>query len=314
MTQPNSLEIQQAFQALQAEICQGLEQLDGQIQFQADDWTRPEGGGGRTATAANGQIIAKGGVAFSAVHGPASEPMLKTLGMSQMVSPSSAFLATGVSIVLHPLNPLSPIIHMNVRYFELGSVWWFGGGIDLTPHYVQPRLAQAFHQGLADYCQEHHPAFYPDFKAWADRYFYLPHRKESRGIGGIFFDRLNEDNPYQCSRTALWDFVLGLGRCFVPLYQTQIEATKQLSYGPQELEWQALRRSRYVEFNLVWDRGTQFGLQTNGRTESILLSMPPQAQWVYNHQAPAHSPEAQTLAYLREQSIDWLGFSEETKG
>jgi coproporphyrinogen III oxidase len=216
-----------------------------------------------------------------------------------------SFLATGVSIVLHPKNPQTPIIHMNVRYFELSNGhWWFGGGIDLTPHYIVPHLAKRFHERMKAVCDAHHAGYYERFKHWADEYFYLPHRQETRGIGGIFFDRLHSGTE-PLSKAELWAFVQAVGEAFVPAYAEQVEATKELPFDDADLRWQALRRGRYVEFNLVWDRGTQFGLQTNGRTESILMSMPPQAQWQYCHEPLADSREAQTLAWLKK-GINWL--------
>ena len=297
------------FRDLQARICTGLEQVDGKGIFLKDDWIRTQGGGGRTCVLQNGNVLAKGGVAFSAVHGPASAQMMRTLQMpyGEGEAENIEFLATGVSIVIHPISPNVPIIHMNVRYFELSNgVWWFGGGIDLTPHYVTPALAKIFHEKLKAVCDKHNPKYYTLFKKWADEYFYIKHRNEMRGIGGIFFDRLNEnfaDAP--TSKANAWAFVQDVGNIFVELYAQQIAATKDLPYGEAEERWQSIRRSRYVEFNLVWDRGTHFGLQTNGRTESILMSMPPMAQWFYNEQPIEGSKEAETLQYFAP-GRDWI--------
>lgn len=304
--QVKSQAIEAWFQGLQARICKGLEALDGSGQlFRADDWQRSEGGGGRTCVLSGGEILEKGGVAFSAVRGPSSEPMLRTLQIPyDKEKPLPQFLATGVSIVLHPRSPEVPIIHKNVRYFELSNgIWWFGGGIDLTPHYIDESLAGEFHRGLELVCEKHKSSFYPRFKDWADDYFYLPHRQETRGIGGIFFDRLKSESE-DMSKEALWAFVQDVGDAFVPLYAKQVEACRSRSFGEREKQWQYLRRGRYTEFNLVWDRGTKFGLQTGGRTESILMSLPPQAQWEYMHSPELGGREEATLAMLKK-GIDW---------
>ena len=296
--------IQTALQDLQDHICAGLEAMDGKGKFQEDLWERPGGGGGRTRLIGDGNVLVKGGVNFSAVEGEAPDALLKTLKIEAKGEENLRFFASGVSIVLHLESPYVPITHMNVRYFELSDgTWWFGGGIDLTPHYVFPELAQQFHQRMKAVCDEFHPSFYERFKPWCDDYFYLPHRGEMRGIGGIFFDRLGPEE--ELSKEELLDFIIAVGKAFVPAYAEQVAATKEMSYGQKELDWQALRRGRYVEFNLVLDRGTKFGLQTNGRTESILMSMPPTAGWAYDHQPEAGSAEAQTLGYLVK-GIDWL--------
>ena len=288
--------IENYFRSLQDEICSGLETLDGTATFQEDLWQRPEGGGGRTRII-EGHLIERGGVNFSAVHGPLSDQAANALKME-----GASFYATGVSIVLHPKNPMVPIIHMNVRYFALeNGPWWFGGGIDLTPHYVDPTAARLFHQGLKAVCDKYDSSYYPGFKEWADRYFYVKHRQETRGIGGIFFDRLN--GP--ASKEDLFAFVREVGESFVPLYTEQVAEKRTLPYGEAEMEWQKLRRGRYVEFNLVWDRGTKFGLETGGRTESILMSLPPLASWTYDYQAKEGSKEASTLEWLKP-GVDWL--------
>ena len=278
-----------SFQDLQDRICADLEALDGGGAFREDAWTRPGGGGGRTRIL-EGALVERGGVNFSAVHGTLSEAAGKALGTG-----AGQFLATGVSIVLHPRNPWVPIIHMNVRYFELeGGRWWFGGGIDLTPHYLDDALAARFHARLEATCRAHALADYDAYRAHADRYFYLPHRGETRGVGGIFFDRLDAPSFEEVLR-----FAIGVGDTFVPCYAEQAVAQRHRAYGEREERWQALRRGRYVEFNLVWDRGTRFGLETNGRTESILMSMPPRAEWTYDYVPEPGSAEAHTLAYLR---------------
>lgn len=285
------------FRGLQDSICQQLEEADGVGQFQEDLWEREGGGGGRTRVI-QGQHIEKGGVAFSAVHGDMPEKISKGLGL-----PTTTFFASGVSIVLHPANPHAPIIHMNVRYFETDDSWWFGGGIDLTPHYVIPEDAAFFHQTLKNVCDRHHPEFYAKFKDWADDYFYLKHRKETRGIGGIFFDRQNEQSGM--TKDQLFTFVKEVGETFAPVYSALLLKNKTRPFNEEEKKWQLLRRGRYVEFNLVWDKGTKFGLDTDGRTESILMSLPPMANWQYNYQPPSGSAEAETLKWLRK-GVNWL--------
>ena len=291
--------IQLAFKQLQDDICQALENADGGGVFEEDQWERPGGGGGRSRVI-KGAAIEKGGVNFSAVHGELNSAAAKALKLGE----GGPFFATGVSIVLHPKNPWVPIIHMNVRYFEMDEErWWFGGGIDLTPHYVIPEDAQWFHQQLAKVCDSAHPEYYQRFKKWADDYFFIRHRDETRGVGGIFFDRLGPDA--ELSKDQLWDFTLSVGRTFAPTYVELLQRHRDDAYGTQEQAWQGLRRGRYVEFNLVWDRGTKFGLETNGRTESILMSLPPIAAWEYSHSPAPESKEAQTLSWLKK-DIPWL--------
>jgi coproporphyrinogen III oxidase len=290
--------IQIWFEGLQDRICTALETTDGKAKFHEDKWERSEGGGGKTRVVNNGNIIEKGGVSFSAVHGKTPEKILKALNLNE-----ADFFATGVSIVIHPNSPMVPIIHMNVRYFEMSNgVWWFGGGIDLTPHYVVDTDAKYFHQILKFACDKHHATYYTKFKTWADDYFFIMHRDETRGIGGIFFDRLaNEDGFTKESR---FEFVKSIGDSFAPIYTHFMTKNHSLQYGENEKDWQLLRRSRYVEFNLVYDAGTKFGLDTNGRTESILMSMPPLAKWEYNHQTEPGSEEEKTLSLLKK-GIDW---------
>ncbi len=279
--------------SLQVEICKELEELDGIGKFREDEWVRDEGGGGRTRVL-EGKIIEKGGVNFSAVFGPTPQKILRALGLEEC-----DFFATGVSIVLHPHHPMIPIIHMNVRYFEMSNgVYWFGGGIDLTPHYVNMEEAVQFHKQLREVCDRHDPSFYHRFKPWADKYFYLPHRGENRGVGGIFFDRLDE-NSEQLSKEQLLDFVLDVGRQFVPIYRPLVQQNRDLPISPNQKDWQYHRRGRYVEFNLVWDKGTKFGLDTGGRTESILMSLPPRAAWSYSHEVERDSQEQNTLDILQ---------------
>jgi coproporphyrinogen III oxidase len=288
----------QFFQDLQDAICGGLEKLEPEARFQEDLWQRPGGGGGRTRVI-SGAVLAKGGVNFSDVHGTLNEASASSLG-----TVPGDFRASGVSIVLHPQNPWVPIIHMNVRFFELGEgrEWWFGGGIDLTPHFILPEDAAFFHQHLKKVCDQFDPAYYPEFKNWADDYFYLPHRQETRGIGGIFFDRLQASDRHD--RNDRFEFVKAVGEAFVPIYTELVLRNRDRAYGEAELAWQRIRRGRYVEFNLVWDRGTKFGLQTNGRTESILMSLPPQANWAYDYQPEPDTEAHRTQEWLKK-GVDW---------
>ncbi len=297
--------VQSAFRQLQDEQVAALSELDGALEQVRDTWDRPGGGGGDTRILQKGRLIEKGGLNFSAVEGPVS-PGLK----QQLHTEASRFAATGVSSVLHPHNPHVPIIHMNVRYFSLDDgTWWFGGGIDLTPHYVVEAEARAFHADLRAVCDRHAVADYPAFKAWADRYFYSPHRGESRGVGGIFFDHLGRDG--EVDRDAALAFCLDLAGQYAAIYGRRAAAFADADVTEQHRRWQGLRRGRYVEFNLVHDRGTRFGLVSGGRTESILMSLPARAEWAYDHQPETGSPEADTLEILRrgEAGTDWLGLN-----
>lgn len=291
-------EITTWFKGLQDAICSSLEKLDGTASFIEDLWVRPDGGGGRSRVIKDGSLIEKGGVNFSAVAGATPEKILKALNL-----PESDFYATGVSIVLHPKNPWVPIIHMNVRYFEMSNgIWWFGGGIDLTPHTIIHEKAKKFHTHLKSVCDKHSTNFYPTFKTWADDYFYIKHREETRGIGGIFFDRLDEkpDRP----KSAQWEFVKDVGEAFIPLYTEAVNELRDKEWTDTDKAWQKIRRGRYVEFNLVYDKGTKFGLDTNGRTESILMSLPAEANWEYNHE-PTTTEQKETLNMLKK-GIDWV--------
>ena len=286
------------FKGLQDDICSSLEALDTQGTFREDKWTRAEGGGGRSRVI-QGLHIEKGGVMFSAVDGNMPEVVAKGLGL-----PANEFLATGVSIVLHPKNPHVPIIHMNVRYFETSTgEWWFGGGIDVTPHYIDEHAACEFHRKLKSACDPLGTVVYPEYKTWADNYFFNSHRNETRGIGGIFFDRLNESKGY--SKEDIWAFVKRVGEVFVPAYTRLFQEGFEKPFTEAQEKWQHVRRGRYVEFNLVYDRGTKFGLQTNGRIESILMSMPPDASWLYNYEPTLGSEEHKTQELLKK-GIDWL--------
>ncbi len=292
--------IAERYKAIQDEICTGLEALDGGATFAEELWQRDGGGGGRTRIIQQGNAIERGGVNFSAVHGVLPEPVKKAFNVDD-----DQFFATGVSIVIHPNNPFVPIIHMNIRYFELNEqVRWFGGGIDLTPHYVQLEDASYFHRSLKTVCDRYSQAFYPEFKAHADRYFYIKHRQETRGIGGVFYDRLTAEKTGM-DWTDILDFSCSLGNVFVPVYSELVNRNRHKTFDEQQKQWQYLRRGRYVEFNLVYDAGTKFGLETNGRIESILMSLPPQAQWAYDFKPAPGSAEAFTLSMLR-QDVDWL--------
>ncbi len=295
---PTKQEITEWFTGLQDAICRSLEKADGSGSFEEDIWERPGGGGGRSRIIRKGTIIEKGGVNFSAVGGETPAKILQSFGLEK-----ADFYATGVSIVLHPHNPFVPIIHMNVRYFEMSNgVSWFGGGIDLTPHYVNHDDATFFHNKLKKACDSHHPSYYPKFKQWADDYFYIQHRHETRGIGGIFFDHLKEEDGI--SMEDRWKFVKEVGSSFAPIYTQLMQKNHPLPFGENEKQWQMLRRGRYVEFNLVLDRGTKFGLETDGRIESILMSLPPLAGWEYNFTPENDSAEAKTLSLLKK-GITW---------
>ncbi|WP_353718272.1 oxygen-dependent coproporphyrinogen oxidase [Dyadobacter sp. 676] len=299
-------DIESFFKDLQDRICSAIESADGGAQFHEDLWQHHSGGGGRTRLIQHGGIIEKGGVNFSSVKGEVHPRLRAQMNLGDDASPQ--FTATGVSIVMHPRNPHVPIIHMNVRYFELDNgTCWFGGGIDLTPHYVVEEDARTFHRALKDACDKHHPGFYPRFKAWADDYFFIPHRNETRGVGGIFFDYLKPDEPGNgegLSKARLFGFVKEIGESFAPIYTALMKKYADKPFTEQQKQWQYLRRGRYVEFNLVWDRGTKFGLETNGRTESILMSLPPQANWEYNFTPEPGSEETATLGWLRK-GIIW---------
>ena len=303
---PNKNDITNWFKSLQDDICAQLEGADGEGKFREDKWERPGGGGGRTRII-EGKVIEKGGVNFSAVHGPMPEKIAKALNLGEV-----SFYATGVSIVLHPVSPMVPIIHMNVRYFQTENksqesegngqqTWWFGGGIDLTPHFIDDILSKSFHHKLKSVCDKHSTAYYPEFKQWADDYFFVKHRNETRGIGGIFFDRLGRDGG---DKKELYEFVIDVGKTFLPIYEEQFLTKYTSTYSEREKQWQLHRRGRYVEFNLVWDRGTKFGLETGGNIESILMSLPPNVCWTYRFQP--NEIEQATLDMLKK-GVNWVG-------
>lgn len=292
--------VAEAYRQIQDSICKGLEIADGKALFEEELWEREGGGGGRTRVMQHGNVIEKGGVNFSAVHGKLPEAVKKSFKVE-----NDEFFATGVSIVLHPENPFVPIIHMNIRYFEMDEqTRWFGGGIDLTPHYVIPTDARFFHYHLKQACDEFKADFYPRFKVLADEYFFIKHRNETRGVGGIFYDRLKPENT-ELSYEQLLDFSLAVGNTFLPIYTELIDRNRDTAYTDFNKEWQYLRRSRYAEFNLVYDSGTKFGLETNGRIESILMSLPPTTKWNYNAKAQPNTDEENTTNLLKK-GIDWI--------
>jgi coproporphyrinogen III oxidase len=296
----NKEQITEWFKLLQGNICTALENEDGKGKFMEDVWIREEGGGGRTRILQNGNVIEKGGVLFSAVDGKVPNFIVEE-GVSNK---EESFYATGVSIVIHPESPMVPIIHMNIRYFELtNGKWWFGGGIDLTPHYINKEEALFFHSSLKKACDKHNTDYYPQFKKWADDYFFIPHRNETRGIGGIFFDKLTATQTV--TKEQLFAFVQEVGNAFAPIYTSLMAKSKSASYTESNKQWQLLRRGRYVEFNLVYDKGTKFGLETNGRTESILMSLPSNASWLYNYIPQNNTSEHETLSLLKK-NISWV--------
>jgi coproporphyrinogen III oxidase len=308
----NKENISNWLQTLQDNICKSLETVDGQSTFSEEHWTRKEGGGGRSRVIKDGAVFEKGGVMFSAVHGDAPDFLFqeKAHALETDKKDKPQFFATGISIVIHPKNPWVPIIHMNIRYFEMtGGVKWLGGGIDLTPHYVIEEDAKFFHQALKTVCDKSHLDYYPRFKKWADDYFYISHRNETRGIGGIFFDRLSTGELSFEQNVQFWQNV---GEAFAPIYTELVQRHKQKTFTDAHKQWQLLRRGRYVEFNLVYDKGTKFGLETNGRVESILMSLPALASWEYNFQLSADSEESNTLAFLQK-GIEWAGNDDNCK-
>lgn len=285
--------------ALQDSICDGLEQEDGVAKFSRDEWQHTAGGGGISRVIQQGDVFEKGGVNFSVVTGD-----LPVFLRDKVREGATHFFATGVSIVLHPRSPQVPIVHMNVRYFETNKGdGWFGGGIDLTPIYVRPAQAKYFHQCMKDACDAVNPQFYERFKVWADEYFYNKHRQETRGVGGIFYDYLRPAEHH--SFDDLFTLMQSVGNTFLKSYLPIVQANKALPFTDQHKQWQLIRRGRYVEFNLVYDRGTRFGLETGGRIESILMSLPSLASWKYNHVPAEGSDEAETLNALRK-GVDWI--------
>ena len=289
---------------LQDRICAGLEAADGGAKFREDIWVRPEGGGGRTRVIENGAVFEKGGVNISAVHGKLPEAMQQMFNVGE-----ADFYACGLSLVIHPSNPMVPTVHANWRYFEMydeeGNIieQWFGGGQDLTPYYLFEEDAVHFHSTCKTACDNHDPAFYQKYKKQCDAYFWNAHRFEARGIGGLFFDYCKASE--QMSMEKWFDFVSEVGDSFLQAYVPIVENRKALAYTAENKTWQEIRRGRYVEFNLVHDKGTLFGLKTNGRIESILMSLPPHVQWVYDHHPEKGSEEEKLIKFL-ENPKDWI--------
>lgn len=302
MNKPDSHEIKQFLLGLQAHICQQLEILDGGAQFQYDHWQRESGGGGLSRLLTDGQVFEQAGVNFSRVYGDGL-PASATHNRPELAGRS--YQAMGVSLVVHPLNPYVPTSHANVRFFiaeKPGSepIWWFGGGFDLTPYYGFVEDAVHWHQTCADICAPFGSDVYANYKKWCDDYFYLKHRNEQRGIGGLFFDDLHQPNFSSCFR-----FMQAVGNGFLSAYNPIVQRRRNTPYTDRERQFQLYRRGRYVEFNLLWDRGTLFGIQSGGRTESILMSMPPLVRFEYDYHPTPGSPEAA----LYEQFLpvqDWL--------
>jgi coproporphyrinogen III oxidase len=289
---------QEFFSGLQDKICRALEVTDGKAKFREDQWHREGGGGGRTRVMEGGAIFEKAGVNFSAVAGTLPEEFAKKIGEGVADADGCEFFATGVSLVLHPYNPYIPTVHANFRFLEKGRASWFGGGTDLTPYYPFREDVVHFHQTLKEACDRHDKNHYPRFKKWCDEYFFIKHRNETRGVGGIFFDYLQGDTE------KIFAFVKEAGEAFLPAYLPLVEKRREYEFGEREKSFQLIRRGRYVEFNLVYDRGTTFGLETRGRTESILMSLPPHASWVYDYHPESHSPEAVAWTFFTPQQ--WL--------
>lgn len=295
-------------QKAQESICAELEKIDGEGKFKTDAWVRKSGGGGISRVMQGGKVFEKAGVNLSVVYGKMPKAALlaatergvdRARGMKD--GETVPFFACGISSVIHPRNPHCPTMHFNYRYFETeGGVWWFGGGTDLTPSYVDVDDITHFHRTYKDICDKHDPAFYEKFKKWADEYFVISHRGETRGVGGIFFDDLNDRDPEKLLEFAA-DGLNGTIDAYIPI----IAKHKNDAFSPEEKKWQQLRRGRYAEFNLIYDRGTVFGLKTGGRVESILMSLPETARWEYCHAPPPGTPE-DTLLKICRHPVDWL--------
>lgn len=298
-------------QDLQDEICEAFEELDGKAGFRSDDWEREGGGGGHSRIISDGNIFEKGGVSISSVHGALPGLIRERFDVKQ-----GWFWAAGISLVVHPRSPMVPTVHANFRYFELYEDaemqemrdCWFGGGADLTPYYLWDEDAVHFHQVFKKACDLHGRDLYPRFKEECDTYFYNDHRDEARGIGGLFFDYLRPGE--QRSAEDWFSFVKETGRAFLDAYRPIVERRKDELYGEKERYFQEIRRGRYVEFNLIHDRGTLFGLKTGGRTESVLMSLPPRVRWDYDFQVEPDSREAELLERL-EDPVDWIAYGKE---
>lgn len=295
---------------LQSEITFAIEEMDGSATFRIDDWDREGFGFGSTRVIENGHVFEKGGVNVSAVSGPLPKQLQESLEEEE-----SDFFATGISLVIHPKNPFVPTVHANYRYFELydkqsGEMkdQWFGGGADLTPYYLFEEDARHFHRVHKEVCDLTHPDFYPRFKKWCDEYFFNHHRDEARGIGGLFYDHIRPTDEYSAS--DLFQFAKNAGKAFTEAYLPIVKRRKDISYTEEHRKWQEVRRGRYVEFNLIHDRGTLFGLKTKGRIESILMSLPPHVQWIYDHHPEPGSEEEKLINHLKP--VDWLNIQKKS--
>ena len=291
---PMRRKMEQMLREAQISITESIEKIDGGAKFHEDAWLRAEGGGGRSRVLADGKVWEKAGVNLSVVYGSMAPQALAAATERSGNRPEPGpdgkvpFFAAGLSCVMHPRNPKCPTMHFNYRYFETnGGIWWFGGGQDITPAYVNEDDMKHFHGSLKEVCDKHDPEYYPKFKKWADEYFKIQHRGETRGLGGIFFDDLDDRDPDE-----IFEFVKDLSNNVVNAYGPIIEKHKDDEFTQKEKEWQLMRRGRYVEFNLVYDRGTIFGLKTGGRIESILMSLPETARWEYDNQPEPGTPEA----------------------
>jgi len=292
---------------LQNDICKKLETCDGKATFEEDNWSREGGGGGRTRVMRDGAVFEKGGVNCSVVHGELPELIKNRFDVEQ-----GWFFAAGISLVIHPISPMVPTVHANYRFFELYDEEegdrkdaWFGGGADLTPYYLFEEDARHFHKIHKLACDAVDESLYPTFKKECDEYFYNAHRGESRGIGGIFYDYKRDDSKNGEALERWFRLAMSCGNAFVNAYIPIVEKRKSISYTPKQRYWQEIRRGRYVEFNLIHDRGTLFGLKTNGRVESILMSLPPRVRWDYMHEPTSGSKEDRLLEVLRN-PIDWI--------
>jgi coproporphyrinogen III oxidase len=292
---------------LQDRICAGLEELDGRARFREDEWVRTGGGGGITRVITNGGVFEKGGVNTSVVHGDLPEVIRNRFGVE-----GGHFFAAGISLVLHPENPHVPTVHANFRYFEISKSegapvddFWFGGGADLTPYILYEEDAVHFHQTLKAACDRHHPDYYPDFKKECDAYFYNTHRGESRGVGGLFFDYLRENETFSADDRLA--FVQDAGEAFLPAWLPIARRRMDLPWTDDDRYWQEIRRGRYVEFNLIHDRGTLFGLKTDGRVESILMSLPPRVRWDYDYH-PRPGTNRESLSDVLRNPRNWADF------
>lgn len=306
MSHPDPSAVRQYLLELQDRICAELEEDDGKTRFQEELWEREEGGGGRSRILRDGPVLEQGGVGFSHVFGETLPPAA-TAQRPELVG--RGWQAMGVSLVIHPRNPYAPTSHANIRFFLAEKhgeppVWWFGGGFDLTPYYGFDEDAVHWHRQARAACEPFGEDVYPRYKAWCDEYFHMPHRNEQRGIGGLFFDDLN-DWGFERS----FAFMRSVGDHFLPAYRPILQRRQAAAYGERERDFQLYRRGRYVEFNLLWDRGTKFGIQSGGRTESILMSLPPLARWEYGW-TPAAGSEEERLYQRFLQPRDWLAGDE----